>query len=55
MLLMAKEDPSHKISATIVRSLGMLQSTTTRNFAIIVKKKGTTLKIVECDFKIDML
>jgi hypothetical protein len=44
MLLMAKEDPSHKLSATIVRSLGMLQSTTARNFTIIVKKGPKTGK-----------
>jgi len=47
MLLRAKEDPSHRLNATIARSLDILQSTLTKKIAIIAKRRGTSLKIIE--------
>lgn len=55
MLLRAKEDPNHRLNATIARSLDILQSALTKKFAIIAKRRGTSLKIIEFDLKINML
>jgi hypothetical protein len=55
VLLKENEDSSHKLSKSNVGSLDILQNTIARSFAIITKKKGISLNIVKCDFKIDKL
>jgi hypothetical protein len=55
MLFKVKEDSGHILNATIAKSLGILQNIATRKFSIIAKRRGTSLKIVDCNLKTDML
>lgn len=55
MLFKVKEDSSLILNATIAKSLDILQNIATRDFSIIAKRRGTSLKIVDCDLKTDML